>query len=167
MNLDYPQWQYRWPFFTTPTPFEIRSDSQAVMDQEIDYASSAGPLFKYWAFLYDFGDPSGIGLGLQLYRSSTKKSQINFALIPAKRRHRSPNFGNIASEVVGLMGDPSYQKVLGNRPLVYAFASTSTPSSAYASAFQTLRQGYTAQYGANPYIVLMTISIRRCAVFWI
>jgi hypothetical protein len=45
------QWHYRLPFFARITGLnsvQIDGNSQAIMDQEIDYAAKAG--IDYWAF---------------------------------------------------------------------------------------------------------------------
>jgi len=52
-NLGPAQWRSRLPFYGTetgPDSVEIRADTQAVMDQEIAYASAAG--LDYWAYCF-------------------------------------------------------------------------------------------------------------------
>jgi len=120
-NLKPAQWNYRLPFYAKDSEgaFEVRSDSQEVMDKEIAYASDAG--LDYWAF--DCGaDTFKDGaekVGLPLYLSSKNRNRINFCILwlgttkdlwPETVRH-----------FIELFKDPNYQKVLGGRPLFYEY----------------------------------------------
>ena len=74
-------WHYRLPFFTKVTgsnSVAFNGNSQATMDQEINYAANAG--IDYWAFDI-YPDAFGMSNGLHLYLQSPFKSRISFAQI--------------------------------------------------------------------------------------
>ena len=80
-SLGPKHWHYRLPFFAkvlADDRVEVRGDTQEVMDQEIAYAA-AGKL-DYWTFCY-YPKNNPMNYGLQLYLSSTHKSEINFCLL--------------------------------------------------------------------------------------
>ena len=87
------QWHYRLPFFTTVTGTNSVSfangDTQATMDQEINYAANAG--INYWAFV-TYADSSGMSNALHLYLdASTTRSSL--------RATRSPTSATMATGV--------------------------------------------------------------------
>jgi hypothetical protein len=60
-------WHYRLPFFAQVTgsnSVAINGNTQAIMDQEINYAANAG--IDYWAFCL-YPDDMGMSHGLHLY----------------------------------------------------------------------------------------------------
>jgi hypothetical protein len=153
-------WHYRLPFFARVTgsnSVAINGNTQAIMDQEINYAANAG--IDYWAFcLY----PDGIGMshGLHLYLSSPRKRRINFALNLQGGwvAGEAENWDAQVIRYVNYFKDPAYQKVLGNRPLVFLFnqfARTSVfpDAAAVATAIHQLRAATTNAGLGNPYIV--------------
>jgi len=151
------KWHSRLPFFakvTGPDQVSIRGNSQAVMDQEIAYAVQAG--LDYWAFV-SYSPSSGMSNGLKLYLNSSHKSQIDFCLIIG-----SPSILLDRSRLVMSFQDSSYQKVLGNRPLLYFFQAQRLvgPDKAFATweeakaAFDALRADAMAAGAGNPYIVI-------------
>ncbi|MCC6821343.1 MAG: hypothetical protein IT579_11485, partial [Verrucomicrobia subdivision 3 bacterium] len=73
-------WHYRLPFFARVTgsnSVAMNGNTQAIMDQEINYAANAG--IDYWAFV-TYPDAIGMSHGLHLYLSSPIKHRINFCL---------------------------------------------------------------------------------------
>ncbi len=118
-------WHDRLPFYAEAigeNAVKVRANSQAIMDQEIAYASQAG--LDYWAFVvYPEEDP--LSLGLKLYLDSEYKDDINFCLNlqggwesgdgpdawPAK-----------VARYVRYMQESTYQTVLDGRPLIYLFS---------------------------------------------
>jgi hypothetical protein len=119
-NLKPERWHYRLPFYAKVSEgkFEVRSDNQQVMDQEIKYASAAG--FDYWAFCYgdgEFKEKKKIGIPLLL--SSSYKDRINFSVI-LLGGNKQEWHGDV-DQLISLFKEPTYQKVLGGRPLVYWF----------------------------------------------
>jgi hypothetical protein len=140
-NLKPNQWHYKLPFYArvSKDKFEVRSDSQEIMDQEIIYASEAG--LDYWAFCYkypkskDVEIPSGLlkekdnvleiteyqksNAGLPLYLSSKHKKKLNFcSILLGNKKEQWPE---ITEHLVSLFKEPTYQKVLDGRPLLYRY----------------------------------------------
>jgi len=120
-NLKPKQWHCRLPFYAkvSDESFEVRSDNQEVMDQEIIYASNAG--LDYWAFCYDSSqfENGGKKIGLPLYLSSKYKNKINFCVILLG--NKKEQWPEITKHLVGLFKEPTYQKVLDGRPLVFRY----------------------------------------------
>jgi len=120
-NLKPEQWHNRLPFYAKVSEgnFEVRSNSQEVMDQEITYASNAG--LDYWAFCYDrssFKDDAN-KMGLPFYLSSKYKNKINFCVILLGNKKEA--WPEIVEHLVTLFKEPTYQKVVDDRPLVYRY----------------------------------------------
>ncbi len=119
-SLGPERWHYRLPFFANLLPdLSVRIDgaSQSVMDREIEYASHAG--LDYWAFV-TYEPDNAMSLGLHYYLSSEHKHDIRFCLITAQGNWgtRSDYPSGIA-RFVQLMREDTYQKVMGDRPLIY------------------------------------------------
>ncbi len=81
-------WHYRLPFYAKvvgENKVEARANTQAIMDQEITYASNTQ--LDYWAFL-TYDPTSSMNIGLRLYLSSPLKSKgkimkkWNYASVP-------------------------------------------------------------------------------------
>ncbi len=125
------QFHYRLPFYATEinaNQVSIIANTQAIIDQEIAYASNAG--LNYFAYvLYHNSDPllAGEETALNLYFSSAHKSDINFCFIlDGVALIEGWNQSNI-NWIVAKFQDPQYQKVLNNRPLIYIFGDTGAP----------------------------------------
>lgn len=153
-------WHHRLPFFAKVTgsnSVSIPGGTQEIMDQEITCAADAG--IAYWAFcIYD--EASAMSRGLQLYLASPLKHRINFAL-NLQGGHIAGHSEKWDAEVarfVNYFKDPSYQKIAGNRPLVFLFNPVKpTPrfpdAAAVKAAFNQLRSAATNAGAGNPYIV--------------
>jgi hypothetical protein len=126
----------------------IDGSPQEVMDREIDWAARAG--LDYWVFL-TYPKNSELSSALGQYLSRSKRDQINFCLILhsaltlpeeqwKKERDRS----------LGLLREPGYQNVLGDRPLVYAFTGADFPFERFADFLNEARK-----QGHRPYCVFM------------
>jgi len=116
-SLGPKHWHYRLPFYAKvvgENQVEARANTQAIMDQEITYASNAQ--LDYWAFL-TYNPKSPMSLGLQLYLSSPLKAKVKFSVICHHIRETPEEI----ERLVGYMKDPQYIRVLGDRPLVYVF----------------------------------------------
>lgn len=107
---------------------------QKVTDREIRYAAAAG--IDYWAFCHYAAFKGGgwqLRDNLEAYLASPLKSRINFCPIALGEhigkgmdgiRKASPadvkaDWVRYVDEYIGLMGEPSHQRVLGDRPLLY------------------------------------------------
>lgn len=163
-NLSPSQYQYRLPFYSTvygTNVVAVVNDSQAVMDQEIQYAHNSG--LNYWAFDWyyptAFINADNYNHGLYNYLSSAYKSQMNFCLLlQGNWLGPASNWDTTVKTLINYMNDPNYQTVLGNRPLVYIFnvgalATTFGSDAAAKNAMNTLRKAAVAAGLGAPYIV--------------
>ncbi len=122
LSLGPQKYHQRLPWYAeviTDSTVRIDGSSQQVMDQEISFAAEAG--LDYWAFLL-YPESETMSESLRQYLKSDSRKRINFCLIlhnafgvdekqwPAER-----------DRAVALLEEPGYQKVLNERPLVYAF----------------------------------------------
>ncbi|WP_427884741.1 hypothetical protein ACQHIV_21365 [Kribbella sp. GL6] len=118
--------------------------SQAIMDQEIQFASDAG--IDYWAF--DYYPQQPLGRARELYLSSTKKHLINWCAILDGNFGYGADFDANLAVLVARMAESNYQKVLGTRPLVYIIAGA---TAGRVTAIRTKA----AQAGlGDPYVVV-------------
>jgi hypothetical protein len=131
-NLADKKWHGRLPFYAkilSDSTVEIRGDNQEAIDQEIAYAKKGG--LDYWAFLYyqpsirdDGFNHDYMNRARRLYLSSKHKKDINFCLIVYPKHGnlildpRDPGCKTI-NEWISMMLESNYQKVAGNRPLLY------------------------------------------------
>ena len=140
-NLD------RLPFYATTNPVTVVNDSQSVMDQEIQYAHQGG--LSYFAFDWysptnSFQGADDYNHGLYDYLSSQYKSELNFSLLlQGGWLGGKANWSTTAQNLADMMVLPTYQKVLGDRPLVYmldfsGLVSTFGTDAAAAAAMNTL-----------------------------
>jgi len=153
-------WHYRLPYFAKvsgPNSVVINGGTQAIMDQEINYAADAG--IDYWAFCV-YSDDSGMSRGLHLYLNSPLKHRINFALNlqGGNLAEGSESWDAQLTRYVNYFKDSAYLKVLGDRPLVFIFNPIKLTSrfpkpSAIAAAINQLRAATTNAGLGNPYIV--------------
>jgi hypothetical protein len=150
------RWRYRLPFYgvqVDSNTVALAENTQAVMDREIEFAHAAG--LDFFCFDQYLSEPRQ---SLELYLSSSRKHAINFclqmgALFPAR-----------VNDAINLIKtEPTYQKVLGGRPLVFfqAFDGlTPPPTKAAVDSFRT----QVMQAGLpNPYIVMQNFTAARAA----
>lgn len=169
-SLGPKQWHYRLPFFAQilgDDRVRIDGASQTVMDKEIQYATTAR--LDYWAFLlYDDSNP--MSLGLKYYLSSAHKGGLRFCVIvePAHwttRESATRQFERVAD----LMSLPEYQKVAGDRPLLYVLDNVlGTPSDSdpwgvreSRAAIEQLRTLVRTKGGKDPYVVIQDWRVER------
>ncbi len=146
-SLGPKHWHYRLPFYAkviSDNKVEIRGNSQAVADKEIEYAAAGG--IDYFAFL-TYHPKSPMSLGLEYYLSS-KKSDVKFCVI--LHHAQLDALDKMAQRILGYMKDPRYQTVLDGRPLVYLFRCK-----AGGGFYQDLRKRAVAGGLKAPYFVLM------------
>jgi hypothetical protein len=118
--------------------------SQAVMDQEIQYASAAG--IDYWAFDYYPSQP--MTQSRDLYLSSAYKALINWCAILDGNFGFGDDFWANLAVLVARMAEPNYQTVLGDRPLVYMIAGVT------ADRVAAIRSKAAEAGLADPYVVV-------------
>ena len=165
------QYQYRLPFFATPTGGGNFSavGTQANMDTEIQAAAQAG--LAYWAFLsWPVGAPQRAALNY--YLSSAYQSRLGFCMI--EQVTNAWFFGPSAelANVINQLGTPGYQTVLDGRPLLYVLDSSDADiafryggRAGLQLAVQYIRAASQAQGTQNPYIVFMSSDPIRAAAF--
>lgn len=164
-ELSSDKWSYRRPFFSyfdQNQKLQIVEDKQEIIDREIKLAKSAG--LSYWAFDMASCQPlsSKFNYGLNLYLSSKYKSNLNFSLIllPSKGVLSDINWRTIAvPKIVKLVQEPTFQKVLGNRPLIYIYGMddyiTKLGDKTFKEDILFLREEIKKTGIANPYLVAM------------
>lgn len=139
----------------------IRFDAtEATMSQEIALAASAN---IYWAFLC-YNRPINLMNGFDLFQANPNKLAIDWCMI--RQSYGFGTTGNYSSqitEMVGLMQQSNYKKVLGARPLLYLFYTAADLTANWGGslanfkvALDALRASAQAAGLGNPYIVLMT-----------
>lgn len=126
-NLQSKEWKYRLPFYAKTDAdgaVTVNEDSQAVMDQEIVYASRAG--IDYWAFCYyhpkSWSEADSYNYGWKRYLASRFKSKLNFCLL-LQWGHLGPKdeWADTIRKFIAIFKEPTYQRVDGGRPLIYFF----------------------------------------------
>ncbi|MBI2841157.1 MAG: hypothetical protein HYX75_22800 [Acidobacteria bacterium] len=154
------EWRYRHPFYARTLAdgqLEAFSDSQEVMDQEIAYAAAGG--IDFWIFnMYVLRDPQGNPLvdptngwkaedmnrSRKYYLSSQLKSKVKFSLMMGMPGSGDYYFGQHnwdfeVQEAIGQMQEPSYQRVMRRRPLVFFWLAGEDPEKILGS-WRKLRQ---------------------------
>lgn len=117
-------WHYRLPFFAKvlgENTVEVRGHTQAIMDQEIAYAHAAG--LDFWAFVI-YPEDYAMSLGLNLYLASQNKDKINFCINLQggwESRGGTAQWPEKVSRYVQYFKEPTYQKVLDGRPIVFLY----------------------------------------------
>ncbi|MBM3497218.1 MAG: hypothetical protein FJX74_00985 [Armatimonadetes bacterium] len=158
---------------------------QEAMDQEIRFAAGAG--IDYWAFGFERSDRNwGLRYNLDAYLRSPLKREIGFCVIA-----NAPQIGNLkrweppdtvydptfvfeewrgyVREFVALMQEPSYQRVLDARPLVYVYHPEGLAKrlgddddfTRLSQAVQHLRDEAQAVGVGNPYVVCMMEGLKH------
>jgi len=165
------KYHFRLPFFAKVLPngtVRIRGDSQPVMDREIAYAKAAG--IDYWAFVtYEPG--TAMALGLKHYLASKHRADVKFCLTTEQARWGTPGTSpKIVERFVRLLAEPTYQKVLDGRPLLYlGFIDEGWTRKhwgsmkAFRQAVDRFRAAVVRAGGKDPYIVVMAFDARQAA----
>jgi hypothetical protein len=166
-SLAEPRWHGRLPFYAkviSDRDVQVRGDTQEAVDQEIAYAQAGG--VDYWAFLYyspgrraDGFNHDAMNRARRLYLSSRRKGDVNFCLI-VNPKHPDAEI----SEFLEMMQEPSYQTVMGGRPLLYLmyWDPTHTPAAWFGStaacrAYMDALRARARERGlGNPYCVALT-----------
>jgi hypothetical protein len=124
-NLVPAEHRDRLPFYTTWEDGKpvVNSDDQGIMDREIELASRAG--LAYWAFVYyhqpgRWAGGNAYNYGLRRYLASGLQGKLHFCLdLQGMHLGRKEDWSKTTDTLVDLFRKPTYQRVLGNRPLVY------------------------------------------------
>lgn len=150
ISLSPNAYHYRVPFYGKEVAADsvtINACKQSIMDQEIKYAAAAG--LDYWAFVWYAGS-SGLDQSRKLYQSSIYKQSINYCLlIEAYNFNTNISIDSMLSDFKSV----TYQKVLGNRPLLYLLGYSGIQKKDVDSLrARTVRAGL-----GTPYIVEMRV----------
>jgi len=132
------------------------------MDREIAYAKAGG--ITYWAFCYyhpkSWPQADAYNYGWRRYLNGNHKKDVNFCLILQGGSHLGPvsEWKATADQFVGLFKEPTYQRVCGNRPLLYVFSCEDLiphfgSGEAAGNAFKLLREASKNVNAGDPYIV--------------
>jgi len=151
------RWHYRVPFFgkiISDSQVEIHGYTQEIVDREIAYAHQAG--LDYWAFGLYSALPA-MTEARKLYLASRHKTNINFCLWSSPDDFRSTKH---LRNIVQLMREPTYQNVLGSRPLFYLGFVDEKWVKILGGRQRTDELRRMAQQAGlgNPYLVLMDFS---------
>lgn len=141
------RYHYRLPFYAEvlgPGRVEARCATQETMDREIAYAREAG--IDYWAFDW-YRPDDGLSTARSLYLSSSHRGDVKWCLIVGT----SGFLDEDRRWLVEQFRTPNYQKVLGDRPLVYIFNATRR----CGPMVKALRDEAAAARCPEPFIVLM------------
>ena len=152
-SLGPEEWHYRLPFFAqeiSSAEVRVRENTPAIMDREIAYAARAG--LDYWAFvMYAPDDPSTKG-GIDLYLQSAHRTDVRFAMIV-----QSYTFGHAdIDRLVRYFALPNYQRVAGDRPLVFLLGPSKRDDPKWPHARESVDELRAKTIGAGlatPYIV--------------
>jgi len=156
-------WHHRLPFFgkvLDENTVEIRGNTQSIVDQEIEYAYRGG--LDYWAFVV-YPKDHALSYGLKLYLSSEKRHKIRFCLDLQggwEGRGGLLSWPERINRYQKLFREPTYQTVLGNRPLVYLYTVEGLVGEGRfetwedaRTAFDALRSACKEEQLGDPYIV--------------
>ncbi len=136
------RWHSRLPFYATEPGKDrctLRGDTQEIIDKENELARAAG--IDYWAFVW-YGDSFCLSKARNLHVQSRVKNKVKCCAIVEKRTDAEIDV------LVEVMKNQNYQRVLGDRPLVYALNST-------PQAMAYLRKRCAEQHLPNPFIAAM------------
>ena len=140
------KYHFKLPFYGVETgtnSVQARETTQAVMTQDITYAKNGG--IDYWAFVY-YPDNSGMDTARKLYDANPNKNDVKHCYILGASALPT------SSWLVSKFAEPNYQKVLGNRPLLYLY-----DSEAYSASIVANLRSLCAQAGiGSPYITVMS-----------
>ena len=150
-TLGPPKYHFRLPWFAKILDGDkvtINGDTDAIIDQEINYAAQAG--LNYWAFL-DYGPASDMTHAFNRYLVSKDKKGVQFCFIEEGGAidGRGPKDW---PRVVEHFKSPDYVKVLGDRPLLFVFGK---PKKYGREVFEELIRTTVAAGLKRPYLVLM------------
>lgn len=158
------KYHYKLPFFAKEIgddTINIEAATKEIMDQEIEYAHSAG--IDYFAFNYyaDYGDTANGSYGYNLFKksNSANKTYMKFCYIVEEtsvtNSDGSSQFtfnSNFLKQICTDMGRDDYQKVLNGRPLFYYFSYpllTFQKAKAINETYQIINPGKPLPYLVN------------------
>ena len=133
-EIFHPDWYYRIPFHSAAGNVSaMASDRPEVVEQEILYAHKGG--IDYWAYVfYNYGESSPPTRIRNYHRMSPNKHLVNYSLILTRPKHlfretfdwNDPSaavsgWEETIDQLIEHFSDSNYERVEGDRPLVYWF----------------------------------------------
>lgn len=162
-----PQYHYRAPFWADEvSAFKVElNPTQEDMDAEIDFARDNG--IDFWMFL-EYNPaliyPNATSNSMALYEASSKKADVKYTIM--RQTNHMGTTGDYADEVAEMVAHvtrSNYQKVLGNRPLVFIFNPSDGLALYWGNSYANLKAAVDAFRAAaqlaglgNPYIVTIS-----------
>ncbi|HEY3371964.1 MAG TPA: glycoside hydrolase family 99-like domain-containing protein [Prolixibacteraceae bacterium] len=147
-NLSKKAYHFRVPFFA-----QLDQDSvilptitQELIDQEILLARDAG--IDYWAYCWYKMDGSSLSYARQLHQSSKYRNEVKMCAMIENAHFTTEKD---LADLIKAFSQDNYQKVAGDRPLVYFFDAQSMT----AETIRKIREAARAQGMADPYIAMM------------
>jgi hypothetical protein len=125
--------------------------TQVQIDREIAAADDAG--LDYWAYVW-YGPNHDLQNAWRFYRSSKIEKKIKWCAIFSNYGLFVREMRSAAVQYASYFQGSDYQKVLGNRPLVYLLHDT-TPTQDLLGAISDIRNICSSSGAGNPYIVLL------------
>ncbi len=146
------RFHYRAPFFSVVTAkdsISMDGTTQEIMDQEIAYARDAG--IDYWAYCY-YPDGCGLELARKNHQTSKNANDIKWcAILGGSFEFEIDSVKDYSKSLVADFSRDNYQKVSGDRPLIYLLHGTNFTR----AGLDTLRE-LSAGIGLKaPYVVVM------------
>jgi hypothetical protein len=170
------EWHYRVPFYgkiISDHEVQVCSDSQQVMDKELFYANRAG--LNYWAFCYyhpkGWNGSDSYNYGWHRFLASRHKGTMSFCFIlQGSWLGPKEEWSRTVGEFVKLFKKTTYQKVIGNRPLLFVFdCSSIEPHFGSVAdgrkAFDELREQTIKAGLGSPYIAAQVFSAADGAAY--
>jgi hypothetical protein len=168
-SLGPAEYHYRLPFFARvlgPNQVQIRGDSPRVIEWEIAFAKTAR--LDYWAFVW-YEPDSPMSRALRWYLASPHRNDVHFAMVTEAARWGMPqNYRTRNAWLMELIAQPTYQTVLGGRPLLYLgfvddrrLRATWGSRQAFRQAIDAFRAVVVQSGRKSPYIVCMDSEPRR------
>jgi len=167
-SLSPKRYHFRVPFFgkiISDSVIKIDGYTSKIMDEEIKYAMNGG--LDYWAFLL-YDPNSSMSQGLAHYLSSKKRSAINFcAIAQPDNLCFDEKSGNGETRLLKLFKEPGYQKVAGDRPLIYIFRPEDEWVEKIGGLDKTrklidaFRMESIKAHCGNPYVVVMHFNVEH------
>jgi hypothetical protein len=164
-SLGPERYHYRLPFFAGVAgdgSVNMPGYTPAVMAREIAFARAGG--LDYWAFLL-YAEGNSMSEGLDAYLQSPDRGGVGFCAIASPNTFGGrDDFDKGVKRLVGLIGEPGYERVMDDRPLLYLFNVTDEWIEAWGGAqaagelADRLRHGVVAAGHGNPYLVVMDFS---------
>jgi len=151
------KYHYRVPFYgriTGPDSVDIPAPTLSTIEKEIRYAHAGG--IDYWAFDWYPAGYHQMDSARKLYLSSPLSSEVKWCVILGTAGF---SLKNDLPGLVEEMKRDRYQKVLGERPLIYYMGAKRE----VAKTIAAIREACKEAGLANPYVVGMAWSANQAA----